>query len=241
MHIRKHALSAAFILLLAAALSPVFALNTARYTYAGIPDNDVALLKRAMNLAVIRMQDRNVWLNTYGTAKYALVTSYAYRDSHLLRSNENSWNLLWRQLYYLSLPNDPDDTSPAFPNIKVTGVYAPPAIGGRGWLGRASYNTVGIEMVNGVVRQKGEFQIQLNTYYMGRSAYYSDANEWAATIAHEMLHNLGHRHDDKNVDYESLQIITFDHAVKFNGKYVRSTSNTKMAMRLADEPDECGN
>lgn len=214
--------------------------NTARYTYSGFAANDVALLKKAVDLAVIRFQEERIRTNAYSQARYALVTRYAYTNSHLVGANENSWNLMWRQLYWLSQPNGPGDTGPAFPDIEVRGVYAPPSIGSRGWLGRASYNTVSVYMSGQNVRQAGRFSVQLNTYFFNRSSYYADPNEWAATIAHEMLHNLGHRHDDARVDYESLQIVAFDRAVKYNGRYVRAASKVP-EFAEANNPEACGN
>lgn len=220
--------------------SHAFAGNTARYTHAGFAASDVALLKKAVDLAVIRFQEERVRQNAYSQARYALVTRYALSNSQLIGANENSWNLMWRQLYWLSQPNGPGDTGPAFPDIEIRGVYAPPTMGSRGWLGRANYNTVSVYMSGRNVRQAGRFSIQLNTYFFNRSDYYANPNEWAATIAHEMLHNLGHRHDDARVDYESLQIVAFDRAVKYNGRYVR-TANKMPAFAEANSPDACGN
>lgn len=234
--------AAAAVLVVAILCSPgsIFAGNTARYTYSGFAAGDVTMLKKAVNLAVVRFQEERIRQNAYSQARYALVTGHAYRNSHLLASNENSWNLMWRQLYYLSLPNGPGDTGPAFPDITITGVYAPPSMGSRGWLGRATYDTVSVYMSGRNVRQNGRFVIQLNTYFFNKSAYYANPDEWAATIAHEMLHNLGHRHDDARVDYESLQIVAFDRAVKYNGRYVR-TANKMPAFLDASGPDACGN
>lgn len=227
--LRKRALMLTLLVALYLSLCPaLYAKNSARYYYSGFTTDQQVLLKKAVNIAVSRIQDQSIWTDTYAQSKYALVTNYAYHDSHLLAPNENSWNLLWRQLYYLSLPNDTDDKTPAFPNIRIKGEYVPPAMGERGWLGHAPYNTVSVMMTSGSVRQTGEFTLTLNTYYFGKSDYYSNADEWAATIAHEMLHNLGHRHDDKSVQYESLQIIALDHAVKYNGHYTRDP-NAKMA------------
>lgn len=232
---RKRGLRGLLLLVLCLSLTPaLFAKNSARYYYSGFTSGQQSILKKAVDIAVSRIQERDVWLNTYSQARYALVTTYAFRESHLLSTDENSWNLLWRQLYYLSLPNDADDTTPAFPDIHIRGQYAPPEMGKRGWLGHAPLNKVSIVMTNGAVRQTGEFELTLNTYYLGRSEFYSDPNEWAATIAHEMLHNLGHRHDDSSVDYESLQIIALDRAVKANGRYVRPKSQAKMAEVVID-------
>lgn len=223
------------------ALSPILAsaANTARYTYTGFAAKDVGMLKQAVNLAVIRFQEERIRQNAYSQAGYALVTSFAYKNSHLLAGNENSWNLMWRQLYYLSRPNGPGDTTPAFPDIEIRGVYSPPSMGSRGWLGRANYDTVNIYRSGRDIRQNGRFSIQLNTYFFNRSAFYADPNEWAATIAHEMLHNLGHRHDSSQVAYETLQIIAFDRAVKYNGRYVRA-ANKVAALTEAGGPDVCG-
>lgn len=219
-------LAVAIALLISA--SAASATNSARYTYSGFAAKDVRLLRQAVDLAVTRLQNENIWRATYANSRYALVTNEAYRGSMLLSANENSWNLLWRQLYYLSLPNDDGDTEPAFPNIKITGIYEAPEKGRGNWLGRAPLDTVQVRMEDGAVRQSGSFTLSLNTYYFGSNEYYSDPNEWAATIAHEMLHNLGHRHDSSTVAYDSLQIIMLDREVKYNGTFVRN-SQAKMA------------
>lgn len=227
---RRRGLVGSLVVVCILSLCPaLYAKNSATYYYSGFTSEQQVLLRKAVNIAVMRLQDQNIWSNAYSQAKYALVTNEAYRGSRLLASNENSWNLLWRQLYYLSLPNDADDTTPAFPDIHINGRAVPPGMGQRGWLGQAPYNTVSITKTDaGTVRQTGAFTITLNTHYFGSSEYYSDPNEWAATIAHEMLHNLGHRHDNRSVDYDSLQIVALDRAVKFNGRYLRN-ANAKMA------------
>ena len=46
------------------------------------------------------------------------------------------------------------------------------------------------------VAQEGDFDLEINTHFVNSGGRYNNAEEWASTIAHEMLHNLGHRHPE---------------------------------------------
>ena len=72
----------------------------------------------------------------------------------------------------------------------------------------------------------GDFRVRLNTRYLGGGGSYSDPLFWAMLIAHEMLHNLGHRHVNGNDlrDYsDRWQINLFARAVYCDGKYRTGT------------------
>lgn len=65
----------------------------------------------------------------------------------------------------------------------------------------------------------GEFRVKLNRYHLQSSRRNSlDVLEWAGIIVHEMLHNLGHNHDD--LDYtDRWQMNIFKECFIHNGNY----------------------
>lgn len=65
----------------------------------------------------------------------------------------------------------------------------------------------------------GEFRVKINRYHLHSSHRNSlDVLEWAGIIVHEMLHNLGHNHDD--LDYtDRWQMNIFKECFIRNGYY----------------------
>lgn len=66
----------------------------------------------------------------------------------------------------------------------------------------------------------GEFRVKINRYHLHSSPRNSslDVLEWAGIIVHEMLHNLGHNHDD--LDYtDRWQMNIFKECFIHNGNY----------------------
>ena len=176
-----------------------------------------ALIRKAVGIAVNRLQDRRVWQNTYDVATRYNTEGDVMENSNLTNTEKDRWNLLWHQLHWLSQPNGDDDTDPPFPNIRIHAGHEERDNKGRGWLGRAHTNLVTIRSIDRGVRQKGEFDIQINRYYLAGGGHYSDPEEWASTIAHEMLHNLGHLHEGGSSD--AYQINALNNAVLCNGYY----------------------
>jgi hypothetical protein len=85
-------------------------------------------------------------------------------------------------------------------------------------VGRAHTDLVIIKSVGDSFRQSGEFDVQINRYMLASGGVMNDPEEWASTIAHEMLHNLGHLHDKG--DYtDKQQINVLNNAVLCNGYY----------------------
>ncbi|WP_339749728.1 hypothetical protein [uncultured Rubinisphaera sp.] len=89
-----------------------------------------------------------------------------------------------------------------------------------GW---ANTNLVQVKFRKSGVDISGDFKIHLNTYYLGAEGYLSSPSFWAGTIAHEMLHNLGHLHikDRSNPNYSRCQLIAHERAVYYQGAYRR--------------------
>jgi len=71
---------------------------------------------------------------------------------------------------------------------------------------------------NGNVRFDGTFSCQLNEFHF-KSKDQWQANSpdvWAIVIAHELLHNLGHRHGDRS---QLTQMIAFERCLYYRGSY----------------------
>ena len=188
------------------------------------------LLKKAMDIVAARFQDKRVWQNVYNLtpSRYYLKGGVMDR-SNLKDDDTNRRNLLWHQLHWLSQPNDADDTEPAFPNVQLYAYHEKSKVVGYA----LPDDHVVVKSVGNSVRQSGEFKVYLNRYNLAAGGVYSEPEEWASTIAHEMLHNLGHLHEKG--DYtDEWQINVFNNAVLCNGYY----RNPKYKWRSAHL--ECG-
>lgn len=77
---------------------------------------------------------------------------------------------------------------------------------------------------------EGEFKIHLNAQFLGGAGHHSDPYYWAGTIAHEMLHNLGHLHvaDRESPQYDRCQLIAHERAVYYNGQYRRGLERPRV-------------
>lgn len=178
------------------------------------------ILTQACQLAVERMQSREVRDKVYQLSGFSYLSDSVISRSHATATRESRWNLLWRQLSTLSSPNGDSDTEPPFPNIYILYASDAPRSGQLGWLGRAYLDLVTVywDSSEKEWKQKGSFVITINDYFVARGQRYSDPNDWAGTIAHEMLHNLGHRHPDStDPDYNKYQINVLDVLVQNYG------------------------
>jgi hypothetical protein len=172
------------------------------------------LLRKAMNIMADRLQKQRVWRNVYvlKPSRYYIAND-VMSDSNLVDNDQNRRNLLWHQLYWLSQPNGPGDDGPAFPNVHLHAFHQKSKVQGRARLGLVTIKSVGKN-----IRQLGEFDVQLNRYMLGSGGDMDTPEEWASTIAHEMLHNLGHNH--AGGDYtDEWQINVLDKAVLYDGYY----------------------
>lgn len=90
-------------------------------------------------------------------------------------------------------------------------------------VGWANTNLVQVKFNRDRYTIEGEFRIYLNSHFLGGSGHYSDPYYWAGTIAHEMLHNLGHLHitDRESSQYARCQLIAHERSLYYNGKYQR--------------------
>jgi len=218
-----------FIVLALAALFPtsIYAVNTADCEI----DNrfgtaERMILAQACQLAVERMQSTEIRSKVSQLSGFASLSSSVMSRSHATDTSESRWNLLGRQLATLSLPNGPYDSEPAFPNIYILYGSEAPRGGGSGWLGRAYLDLVTVywDSAQGEWKQKGKFVLTINDYFVARGQRYSDPNDWAGTIAHEMLHNLGHSHpDSSDPNYSKFQINVLDALVQNYGSEYKGT------------------
>ena len=214
----------------------VKAANTANYWTYGFDEEthgEETLVKKAIGIAVTRMQEVGIRRNAYDVAKNYAITGEVMENSNLTNNDENKWNLLWHQLHWLSQPNGTNDKEPAFPNIRIRGIYDP--VGKPHWVGKANYNKVIIRSVNGEVTQSGEFDVTLNRHFLGQPGVYSEPEEWASTLVHEMLHNLGHVHSgvaNADVSSDVYQINAMNNAVLCGGYYKNPKYRWRSASHL---------
>lgn len=177
-------------------------------------------IEKALKIAVDRFQEKSIWQtvrSSYGFAnpKNETITNAGFCNNINIRRN-----LLFHQLYSLSATN-PENAKREFPNIYIYHSNTPPKRGTPGWVGYAYYNKVSVYWNFQTRRweRSGNFQLYLNQFFLQKSGIYKSEDYWAGTIAHEMLHNLGHQHPDaSNKKYQSFQINVLANAVRDFGR-----------------------
>jgi hypothetical protein len=125
-------------------------------------------------------------------------------------------NLLWYQLLTIRKWMSPPD-SRSGPTVFIYSAYKD-----NNAFAWGPYSTVTVEGDSHGYHVSGHFEVYLNFKSLGGSGLNSDPWTWASTIAHEMLHNLGHRHPESANDptYERRQINAFTSALyDGNGRY----------------------
>ena len=117
---------------------------------------------------------------------------------------QSQWDragLLWFQITSLA-PRVP------FVPIDITGYNRDSEEWGQGEIGTVTVVWNGPNWP----QPRGRFRVRLNRYHLATPGSGSNLNAWAGTIAHEMLHNLGHLHDVGDYGI-STQINAYAYAV----------------------------
>jgi hypothetical protein len=182
-----------------------------------------AILGGAAVVLHSRFRDVRVARNAYQIAQQWFIDGQAWKDSNIEpHPTVGPKEMLAEQLSILRLPKsamDEEDEGPPFPPIHIYGFYEENDVWGRGPL-----NIVKVIWEKGNTwRRKGEFKVNVNLFHLGSQVDDGKSPlKWASVIAHEMLHNLGHRHgpDSGPQDYSNkLQINAFHRALFCNGSY----------------------
>lgn len=203
------------------------------------PQKERDLIEQALRLAVNRLQEKRNWEEIQERFRYSWVTSGILSSSRVCDERNIRLNLLFNQLYWLSLPNAGNDTTPAFPDIYISKGYEQTHEGETGWVASAPYNTVKIywEGQGWRATSDSKFVITLNTYYVAGPGVWSKADYWAGTIAHEMMHNLGHRHPDiSDPNYLKYQINVVDEVIQNDGYDYKGSRRTLLSLHSCRAP-----
>jgi hypothetical protein len=182
-------------------------LGSIGYDHSDIPDdfNRRQILANAMNLLHFRFRDMRVPHNAYGVLQGGSFLEGGVMEAHGINDNEtNRNNLLWHQLEQLRL------AGAKFPNV----VFKAADLGEEPWASAR----LGLVTARDPENIAGSFEMNINLRVIGGGGERSDVTAWASVIAHEMLHNLGHKHEPGNYT-DNRQINVFQHAVYHNGAY----------------------
>jgi hypothetical protein len=176
------------------------------------------MIKQAMDIVHTRFRDMDVLRNVYRIAptKGYNLEGGTWEDSGLADhpKEPSHADLLWYQITTLRSPNDEGDTEPEFPNVHIDAFHEETDVQARARTGLVRVRFVG----DGKLRQSGEFRLEINRYKLGSGGQADTPVEWAAAIAHEMLHNLGHLHEKGDYS-DHWQINIFHNSVYCNGHY----------------------
>jgi hypothetical protein len=170
------------------------------------------IIQQAMWLIDDRFLDLKVRTNTYQVeGDHPLVYDDTWNITNLnaYYSNKGYRDILWYQLTALrSVAKKPE--------IYIFADYQP-KVPGYAW---ANGNLVKTIHSKDGVKVEGNFALALNTAYLGGPGVFSDPYFWSAVIAHEMCHNLGHRHPDPNDPrYNFCQLVAHSWATYSGGNY----------------------
>jgi hypothetical protein len=181
--------------------------------------NDI--ISQAYTVLHTRFRDINVLRNAYrvGGDGWFVDGDYARQTNLGAHPTLNTTrDVLWFQMHVLRLPNsameEGDEGPTPFGEIHAHPFYEESSVRGK-----APVGIVKVKYVKpGQYRRNGHFKVFLNTWWLGGAGDGSDPYYWASVIAHEMLHNLGHKHK-ANEYVDGRQMNAFHRAVYCNGNY----------------------
>jgi hypothetical protein len=172
------------------------------------------IIAKAMWLINRRFLATDILSNAYrvGGSYYVTGDLWGITNLNSYYTGKGYGDLLWYQLQSLRIAREK-------PTLTITAYYDKD-VNAVAW---AHYNRVKVKYSRDGFTVEGAFEITVNTFYLGGADPYSDPYYWAGTIAHEMLHNLGHMHDKSNREavYYDRQMIVFERAVYWGGRYRR--------------------
>lgn len=173
-------------------------------------------IKNALETAVDRIQEKDIWQEVSKTYGFAHPLADTISSSGFCNSIDIQRNLLFHQLSYLSKTTR-KDSQEKFPKIYIYYDNIEPKEGELGWVGYAYYNKVKISWneEKSDWEREGDFELYLNKFFLKQDGIYKNPDYWAGTIAHEMLHNLGHQHPDALDDtYNKFQINVLANVIR---------------------------
>ena len=179
----------------------------------GFTLNERRIIKNALKVVASCFMNPENLGNMYhicGTLGYFLgenVWERSLLDTHQI--NHDYHYLLRYQLMCLKVASEKKE----FPAVNVYPIYEKTDVLGEGIVGCVSCKSYG-----SIVLNSGEFIVYLNRYYLGaRGRDYTNTVFWAGVIVHEMLHNLGHTHDEHDMS-NRWQINAFERCFVHNSR-----------------------
>jgi hypothetical protein len=180
----------------------------------GFTSDEAIVIKKALQIISDRLFNSAILQNMYQhcVTKGVYITEEAWQCSNLSNHSihHGTYFLLEYQLLCLKVKYENDQ----FPIINIYPIYEETYVAGKGSLSCVSCISHGYHLsIN------GQFEIYLNRYYLhGSIKDSSDTVPWAGVVVHEMLHNLGHNHDDNDYS-DKWQINVFTKCFEQDGKY----------------------
>ncbi|NNF00124.1 MAG: hypothetical protein HKN25_13970 [Pyrinomonadaceae bacterium] len=181
----------------------------------GFSTAEQKFVKEALSKAVRRIQKKSIWREVNSSYRFAYPKNKTIANSGLCNNLSVKRNLLFHQLNFIS-----SESTGQFPKIYIYRRNIAPKKGSTGWLGYAYYDRVSVfwDYASRRWRRSGNFQLYLNQHFLRRNGIYKSSDFWAGTIAHEMLHNLGHQHPNaKDKRYRTFQINVMADAIRRYG------------------------
>ncbi|MCA9071250.1 MAG: hypothetical protein KDA84_20120 [Planctomycetaceae bacterium] len=183
----------------------------------GFTDSEERLIDKALQYVANRFTDYDIRDNMYdlkGTGGYFLAGG-VWEKSNLEEDSDYDGygDLLRFQLIQLRVKGRKDD----FPTINIYPYHERKDV----WA-RAPLSTVSVISKGSNFSVEGEFKVKLNRWMLGANIRNGkDPEFWGGVIVHEMLHNLGHKHEDTS---DHWQINAFENCFYWNGNYKRGRS-----------------